>query len=96
MKYLKLIGALFLAIVLTACGSSGPEGTYTDKGGIEVTFQSNGKVIAKNEGSEMELSYELEGNKIKIKMGQGRSEIWTLEEDGSITVPDGGKLIKKK
>jgi len=38
MKYLKLIGAISIVILFTACGSSGLEGTYTGGNGfIEVT-----------------------------------------------------------
>jgi len=33
----------------------------------------------------VEKNYELEGNKVKINISDGVREIWTLEEDGSIT-----------
>lgn len=99
MKYLKcmkLICALSIAIVLSSCGSSGLEGTYTDEQlGLKVTFKSNGKAIAEIMGNEIEYDYELEGNKLKLKISENQSEIWTLEEDGSLTKM-GMKLVKKK
>lgn len=94
MKYLKLLGIISIAIVITACGSSGPEGIYTGSGGV-LTFQSNGKVIVTTVKNEREYNYELEGNQIQVMMSQERIWELTLREDGSLITIDKIRYVKE-
>lgn len=90
-------GTLAAAVVavLVAC-SSGLEGTYEDPMGLtRYTFQSDGKVLMTMMGTEVEMTYEKEGDKIKVGTPEGRV-VMTLLEDGSIQGPMGVKLTRKQ
>lgn len=82
-------------LFLSACGS-GVEGTYSDEQGIiEYTFKSDGKVHFSTMGVETELTYKVDGDKVKIISPLG-NQILTLVDDGSLKGPMGIKLIKRK
>jgi len=86
-------------LMLSSCSSGGLDETYSDKtGNIEVKFESGGKVYTTAMGVEIEYYYEVDGDKIKVMMGpdgQGPRQIWTLQDDGSLSGPMGVKLTKK-
>lgn len=90
MKKLFLVSMILL---LSACGSK-LDGTYKNNDGLQLTFNSNGTVSTTMLDMEMELSYEVNGNKIKVQFPQG-DQIWTLKEDGSIDAGFLGKYTKK-
>jgi hypothetical protein len=46
-------------------------------------------------GTEVEMTYEKEGNEIKVGTPQGRV-VMTLQEDGTIQGPMGVKLTRKQ
>lgn len=84
-----------LSVWLVAC-SSGIEGTYEDPTGLtRYTFQADGKVRMGMLGTEVEMTYEKEGNEIKVGTPQGRV-VMTLQEDGTIQGPMGVKLTRKQ
>lgn len=89
---------IYLAIavlLLSACGSN-VEGTYSDKMGItSYTFDSGDKVLMSTMGTEVEMNYEVDGDKVKLATPQGNL-VLTLLEDGSIRGPMGMKLTKQK
>jgi hypothetical protein len=81
-------------IFLAACGDS-LEGTYADKTGYaQYKFETNGKVNAKALGQSIDLKYEIDGDSLMILEPAGDAEIFALNDDGSISGPEGFKLIK--
>lgn len=89
---------LLLAVLsLSSCGSK-LNGTYADQSGMtSYTFKSNGKVSISVMNTEIEMNYEVDGNKVKlIGPGGGGSLVMTLLEDGSIQGPMGIKFTKQK
>jgi hypothetical protein len=93
------LGILVIAVLLlSGCGSK-IDGTYTDSSRtVTYTFKSNGTVLMSVAGSEVEMKYEVEGDKIKILMAPqgGASLVMTMLKDGSIQGPIGMKLTKQK
>lgn len=90
---MKKLFLLSLILLLSACGSK-INGTYANDD-VSYTFGSNGKVSASTMGMEVEMNYEVDGNKIKLITPQGNM-ILTLLDDGSIKGPMGLKLTKQK
>ena len=89
------LAAVLLALLLTACGS-GMDGIYTDRMGmITYTFKPDGKVIMEVFGAATELSYELDGETLKISSPQG-NQIMTVKDKESILGPMGMVLERKK
>lgn len=92
MRKLMVLAAL---AALTACGS-GLEGTYRDETGMMTyTFKSDGTMYQTVMGTEMEVPYEMDGEKILIGGPEGRM-VMTLLDDGSIQGPMGMKLTKRE
>lgn len=105
---MKTAVLVIAVLLLSACGSK-LDGTYSDSTGmVSYTFRSNGTVLISAEGTEVELKYEIDGDKIKIPMGtpqDSRDVVWTMLKDGSIQMlkngsqiqgPGGLKLTKQK
>lgn len=91
---------IYLAIavlLLSACGSN-VEGTYSDNMGItSYTFDSGDKVLMSAMGTEVEMNYEVDGDKVKLGTPEGKGNlVLTLLEDGSMKGPMGMKLTKQK
>jgi len=97
-----------VTLMLSAC-SSGIEGTYSGSAtvslaevSLQVTFDSDTVIIKSHVSmmgqtagqTETEHEYELDGNRIKVKNMQGVTQIWTVADDGSISVPMGPSTIK--
>jgi hypothetical protein len=86
---------LCFALLLTACGS-GLNGTYSDQLGMTTySFKPDGKVVLEVLGTATELSYELDGEKLKIVSPQGNF-IMTVKDKDSIVGPMGMVLARKK
>jgi outer membrane lipopolysaccharide assembly protein LptE/RlpB len=93
--HMKKLFLLSVVLLLSACGSK-LDGTYADKNGmLSYTFKSNGKTYQSAMGMEVELDYEVDGNKIKLVTPQGNM-IMTLLDDGSIESPMGILTKQKK
>lgn len=83
-----------LLALLAACGAR-LEGTYTDPTGIaKYDFQSGGKVYVSFVGVTTEQKYEIDGKHVKILLPSG-TQIFTLQDDGSLEGPLGIKLKKR-
>ena len=92
---MKKLCILCLALLLTACGS-GLNGTYSDEFGMSTySFKPDGKVVLEVLGNATELSYELDGEKLKIVSPQGNF-IMTVKDKDSIVGPMGMVLARKK
>ena len=90
----KFAAVLFYVSCLTACGS-GFEGTYSDERGMsEYKFQSDGTVSISVMGSETEMPFEMEDNKIKIGVTDDAKMVLTLGKDDTINGPGGVKLVR--
>ena len=95
---------LSAVLMLSACWfKSGLNGTYAAHnsiaGDIAYTFKSNGKVTASFMNREFEGTYEVDGNKVRIKYPlrpDAGTEVFTLLEDGSLEGPGGIKFTKEK
>jgi len=91
---MKIPVIISACLFLTACGSP-IEGTYSDEMGVtRYTFKDDDKVYMSIMGTETELEYSVEDNKVKIGSPQGNM-VFTLNEDGSLQGPMGMKLTKK-
>jgi len=68
MNTLKLALVVLLSMLLSACGD-GMTGTYT--GGLAedqvLTFHGNGKATQETAGMEVQLEYEVDGDRIKLR-----------------------------
>ncbi len=92
---MKKLCILCLALLLTACGS-GLNGTYSDEFGMSTySFKPDGKVVLEVLGNATELSYELDGEKLKIVSPQGNF-IMTVKDKDSIVGPMGMVLARRK
>ena len=94
-KYKLFIISIFLCLFFSSCGS-GLDGTYSDQAEMmKYKFEPGGKVyISSFMGAEVELDYEVDGNKVKIGGPEGKI-ILTLLENGSIQGPMDVVLTKK-
>ncbi len=95
---MKIDILVIAVLLLSGCGSK-IDGTYTDSSRtVTYTFKSNGTVLMSTMGTEVELKYEVDGDKIKIQTApQGSASlVLTLLDDGSIQGPMGIKLTKEK
>ena len=91
---MKKFLTLSACLLLSACGSP-VEGTYSDQMGVtNYTFKGKDKVYMSVMGTETELKYSVDDNKVKIEGPQGNM-IFTLNEDGSLQGPMGMKLTKQ-
>jgi hypothetical protein len=84
---------LVLTVALVGCGKK-LSGTYTpsDNGIFEkLTFTSGNKVEITVFGSTSEVSYEVDGNKLKIT-NAGQTQVFTIDDKGCL---DGGGMIGK-
>jgi uncharacterized lipoprotein YehR (DUF1307 family) len=84
---------VFIVIVsLTGC-DSGMSGTYTgvDNARVKsITFKSGGKAEITMMGITKEISYEMEGDKVKFTAEDNSVTIFTIDESGCL---DGGSWI---
>lgn len=93
-KIIKRASILASLALLAACGS-GINGTYADSTGImELKFEGD-KVTQSTMGIQLEMKYEVDGDKIKVINPQG-TLVMTRQSDGSILGPLGIVLTKKK
>lgn len=84
-----------VGLLVAACGGPTLDGTYTDGTGLtSYRFTSGGKVYVSAMGTETELNYELDGDKVRIGVPQGGNVILTLLDDGSLSDPMGVKLSR--
>ena len=94
----KLIAISIFVFVLSACGSKLDGVTYEQHnqilGTTSLKFESKGRVYLSMAGTETELKYEVDGNKVKLITPQG-NQILMLQQDGSLDGWPTGKLLKK-
>lgn len=91
---LKVI-LVIMVLFLSACGKS-IEGTYTDAMGLSsYTFSSGGKAYVGMMGIESEMTYEVDGKRVKLMTPQGNM-VLQLMEDGTLQGPMGIVYSKKK
>jgi len=100
--FVRGLAVAVVTLMLSACGSgiegtysgSGSMAAGFMNISLQATFDSD-TVIVKARTSAMgqsagqtetEHEYELDGNKIKVKNMQGATQVWTVNDDGSITV----------
>lgn len=93
----KCLLIISVTLILTACSRS-LDGTYSN-GMIDFKFESGGKAYMSSSfmgvrGAEMEVQYEVDGDKVKIIMPQG-NQILRLQKDGTLSGP-GGAYTKKQ
>lgn len=95
---IRLLVSLLAALLLAACGS-GLSGTYADSMGFtSYTFEPGGKLEVSTMGSTMAMHYEVDGNKVKVGLSDGKdgpTQVMTIQPDGSIAGPGGIRLTKK-
>jgi hypothetical protein len=94
---LKPLAVIAVAFMLSACGE-GLDEAYTGVGGTqEFRFSSDGTLVQSVLGNKVqELKYEKDGNEIKVYLNEKTTQIWTLQENGDISVPPGLTLTVKK
>lgn len=84
-----------LAALLSAC-SAGLDGTYADGVGLtRYTFRSDGTVTLRMMGTEVEMPYAVEGDKIKVGPPDNRL-VLTRRPDGSLEGPLGVTLTRQQ
>lgn len=92
---MRTILALMTLTLLTACGPK-LEGTYADKLGLaEYEFRSGGKLYLRTLGTESELKYTVNGDKVTIELPTGGNQVFTLLENGHLQGPLNISLEKK-
>ena len=92
---LARLAALGATALLVAC-SPGLQGTYEDALGLtRYTFQTDGKVLIQAMGTEVEMTYEKEGDKVKLGASENRV-VLTVLEDGTLQGPMGVKLTLQR
>lgn len=97
----KLLLTMLATFLIAAC-SKGIEGTYTAElaqGGMftlkqTYVFDGDGKVIVSYMGTNQELDYTVDGDKIRIESPNG-TVILMRQEDGSLAGPMRTRLIKQ-
>ncbi len=100
MKHKWILG-LALFVVLGAASGCGRkfEGTYAmHLNGMDVVsaeFRSGGVVQVNSLGTTSTGTYRLEGDRVVVNDG-GRSAIFRIGADGSLTEQDGGMVLKRK
>lgn len=85
MRIRSILLALVLSVAgLAACGG-GFEGTYADEMGVvSYTFKSDGTVTVTGPfGSEVEMEYEKDGDRVLVGSG-GARQVLDILEDGSL------------
>lgn len=102
---MKRLWIAAFALLVAACGKPTLDGVYsgvlvtkvmrsTIKNEVSFTFKPNGKVSQTILGTEHEVDYEIEGDKIRLKT-VGADTIFTLLDDGTIRGPMGVVLKKE-
>ena len=93
-----LLSLALAVLVVTSCGGGSLSGEYSDASGMfTYMFKPGGKVEMATLGGTVEMHYELEDGKVKVGMGGGLQQVFTIDKEGCL---DGGgmmgKLCKKK
>ena len=101
MNVVKMIVGGLLVLLFSACsngGNGGVDEVYTGVGGTqEFNFNSNGTVVQSMQGKEVATyRYEIDGNKINVKLNEDTTQVWTRQDNGDISVPPGIILTLKK
>lgn len=83
-----LLAPLLATLLLAACG--GADGTYLDANGDVALTLSSGTAQLEAGPARMQLSYSVDGNKIKLHSpGGGPDMVLTLHSDGTLVTPWG-------
>ena len=100
MKALECVCAGLLLALLSACGGDGMKGTY--EGGVmgeqALTFHGNGKATQVAGGMEVQLEYEVEGDKIRLRNPDqpNATLVLTRTDDDTLTGGPMGMLEFKR
>ena len=87
----SLLGLLLLA--LAGC-SDGVEGTYADKVGfMSFRFDGDGGVVHNTLGLEIEMTYEVDDDRITV-IGPHAEMVLQRLPDGGLEGPDGMRLVR--
>ncbi len=88
------LAALALAALLAGCGS-GIQGTYADEFGItRMTFKRDGTVVQSAMGTEVEMEYEVDGDKVRLKTPMG-ALLLTRVDDDTLSGPMGATFKRE-
>lgn len=92
------IASRSVEVVTSVVSSPRLNGTYVDAtfGMGQYTFLPSGKVRVKSFAGEMETDYTFDGKEVKVEMQDGVTQVFRLNEDGSITGPAGIILVKRE
>lgn len=98
MRTLNIFHGVVLTFLLSACGADGLDATYTGAGGTqEFRFDPKGTLVQSLLGKDVaKFKYEKHGNEIKVFINENTNQIWTLKENGTISIPSGIILPPKK
>lgn len=93
---LSTAATLVLALALGGCGEGSVEGsTYEGAdGSVKIEFKSGGKAFASLGGISSECSYTQSGKSVTLSC-QGEKDVFTVNDDGSLSGPP-ARLTKKK
>ena len=97
-KFRILFASIFLALILTACFNTAPEGEYKNQGnGIysAVEFKGKSTAVVKGMGMTFPTSYELDGKLIRLKTDKS-DLLFTIKDDKTLVGEGFAEGVYKK
>ena len=97
MKQMVKSLALFMILILGACGG-GFSGEYRAlQGAVVMDFREDGRVSQSMVGNRFaEFDFEKDGDEIKIYVAPGLAQIYKIQSDDVIIGPGGVTLVKRR
>ena len=88
---------MVLALVLAACNSGVPGGTFVDESGLSnLTFKSGNRVVVSTADVEIEMNYTIKDRKVIITEPNGTVTEFDYDGTSTLTGPYGLLYTKKK